>query len=44
MIFQKMRKVKSMQKERKKGQKTMQKDCFCRAIILLFKSKSDALS
>lgn len=44
MIFQKMRKAKSMQKEREKGRKTMQKNCFCRAITLLFESKSDAFS
>ena len=44
MIFQKMCKAISMQKEREKGQKTMQKNCFCRAITLLLDSKSDAFS
>ena len=43
-IFQKMRKTKSMQKEREKGQKTIQKNCFCRAITLLLDSKNDAFS
>ena len=44
MIFQKMCKAISMQEEREKGRKTMQKDCFCRAITLPFVSKSDAFS
>ena len=44
MIFQKMRKAKSMQKEREKGRKTMQKNCFCRAITLFLDSKNDACS
>ena len=43
-IFQKMCKAISMQEEREKGQKTMQKDCFYRTITLLFESKSDAFS
>lgn len=44
IIFQKMYKAISMREEREKGRKTMQKDCFCRAITLLFDSKSDAFS
>lgn len=44
MIFQKICKAISMREERGKGRKTMQKDCFCRAITLLFESKSDAFS
>jgi len=44
MLFQEMCEATSMQKEREKGRKTMQKDCFCRAIALLFDSKSDAFS
>ena len=43
-IFQKMYKAISMREERGKGRKTMQKDCFCRAITVLFDSKSDAFS
>lgn len=44
MFFQEMCKVTSMQEEREKRRKTMQKDCFCLAITLLFDSKSDAFS
>lgn len=44
MIFQKMCKAISMQEEGERGRKTMQKDCFCRAITLLFDSKNDAFS
>ena len=44
MIFQEMCEATSMQKEREKERKTMQKDCFCLAITLLFDSKSDTLS
>lgn len=44
MIFQEMCEAASMQEEREKGRKTMQKNCFCRAITLLFYSKSDAFS
>ena len=43
-IFQKICKAISMQEEREKGRKTMQKNCFCRAITLLFESRSDAFS
>lgn len=44
MIFQKMRKAISMQEEREKRRKMMQKDRFCLAIALLLGSKSDAFS
>lgn len=44
MIFQKMCKAISMQEEREKGRKTMQKNCFCRAITLLLDSKNDTFS
>lgn len=44
MFFQEMCEATSMQEEREKGQKTMQKDCFYRAITLLFESKSNAFS
>ena len=43
-IFQKMCKAISMQEEREKGRKTMQKDCFCHAITLPLDSKIDAFS
>ena len=42
MFFQEMCEATSMLEEREKGRKTMLKDCFCRAITLLFDSKSDA--
>ena len=44
MIFQKMCKAISMQEKREKGQKTIQKNCFCRAITLLLDSKSNTFS
>jgi len=33
-----------MQEKREKGQKTIQKNCFCRAITLLLDSKSNTFS
>lgn len=44
MIFQEMCEAAPLQQEREKGRKTMQKDCFCRAITLLLCSNSDAFS
>ena len=44
MIFQKMCKAISMQEEREKELKTMQKNYFCRTITLLLDSKSNAFS
>lgn len=44
MISQEICEATSMQEEREKGRKTMQKDCFCRAITLLLGSKNDAFS
>lgn len=44
MFFQEMCEAAPLQQEREKGRKTMQKDYFCRAIALLFDSKSDAFS
>ena len=44
MFFQEMCEAISIQEEREKERKTMQKDCFCRAITLFLGSKSDAFS
>lgn len=44
MIFQEMCEAAPLQQEREKGRKTMQKDCFCRAITLFLDTKSDAFS
>lgn len=44
MIFQEICEATSMQEEREKRRKMMQKDCFCRTTTLLFDSKSDAFS
>lgn len=44
MFFQEMCEAISIQEEREKRRKMMQKDCFCRAIALLLGSKSDAFS
>ncbi|WP_456075614.1 hypothetical protein [Hoylesella nanceiensis] len=44
MISQEICEATSMQEEREKELKTMQKDCFCHAITLLLGSKSDAFS